>query len=304
MAATAVPLARLRVPPVPLIIAGLAFALLFWQPMTTLVSDWWNDPDAGHGLLLAPLAVWLAWKRGIVPDRKPAVVLGLVILGGSIVLRYLSGLAAELLTMRMSLVGASLGLIVYVYGLRQLVRWWLPITLIVLSVPLPDVIVGTLALPLQLKASEWGAALLELRHVPVRLAGNVISLPGQSLFVTEACSGLRSLTSLIALGVLIGGLWLKSPWNRALLVIAAIPVAMVLNAIRIFLTGFLVYFVNPELAEGVMHLTEGWVLFVIAFVILGVIAWFFMRLEKLLAARRQDRAGAAAAVSAATPEAP
>lgn len=303
MAATAVPLAKLRIPPVPLIIAGLAFALLFWQPMTTLVSDWWNDPDAGHGLLLAPLALWLAWKRGIVPDRKPAVVLGLLLLGGSIVLRYLSGLAAELLTMRMSLVGASLGLIVYVYGVRQLVRWWLPITLIVLSVPLPDVIVGTLALPLQFKASEWGASLLELRHVPVRLAGNVIYLPGRSLFVTEACSGLRSLTSLIALGVLIGGLWLKSPWNRALLVFAAIPVAMVLNAIRIFLTGFLVYYVDPALAEGVMHLTEGWALFVVAFVILGVIAWFFTLLEKALA-RRVARADAAAATNAEPAGAP
>lgn len=257
--------------------------------MTTLARDWWSDPDAGHGLLLAPLAAWLAWKRGIVADRKPAVVLGLLLLGGSIVLRYVSGLAAELLTMRMSLVGAALGLIVYVYGVRQLLRWWLPITLIVLSIPLPDVIIGTLALPLQLKASEWGAAMLELRHVPVRLAGNVISLPGQSLFVTEACSGLRSLTSLIALGVLIGGLWLKSPWIRVLLVLVAIPVAMVLNAIRIFVTGFLVYFVNPELAEGVMHLTEGWVLFVVAFAILGVFAWLLASGERVLAARRAAR---------------
>lgn len=294
MAATAIPFPKLRIAPAPLIVGGLAFALLFWEPILTLGRDWWSDPDAGHGLLLAPLALWLAWKRGLVADPKPATVLGLILLGGSILLRYLSGLAAELLTMRMSLVGAVLGLILYVYGIRQIMRWWLPLTLIVLSVPLPDVVVGTLALPLQFKASEWGAALLELRHVPVRLAGNVIYLPGRSLFVTEACSGLRSLTSLIALGVLIGGLWLKSPWNRGLLVLAAIPVAMVLNAIRIFLTGFLVYFVNPELAEGVMHLTEGWALFVVAFVILGAIAWGFTLIEKAIARWRAERAAAAA----------
>lgn len=292
MASTAVPVTRLRIPPAPLIVAGLAFALLFWEPIVTLGRDWWNDPDAGHGLLLGPLAVFLAYRRGVIKDPAPARVLGLLLLGGSVLLRYLSGLAAELLTMRMSLVGAVLGLILYVYGVRQIIRWWLPLTLIILSVPLPDVIVGTLALPLQFKASQWGAWLLDIRHVPVRLAGNVIYLPGRSLFVTEACSGLRSLTSLIALGVLIGGLWLRSPWNRGLLVLAAIPVAMVLNAIRIFITGFLVYYVDPALAEGVMHLTEGWVLFVVAFVILGGIAWLFTIGEKALAARRAERQAA------------
>jgi exosortase len=280
-------------PPVPLILGGLAFAFLFWQPLVTLGRDWWSDPDAGHGLLLFPIAVWLAWKRGLVAERRPAEVLGLVVLGGAVLLRYLSGLAAELLTMRLSLVGAVLGLILYAYGWRQLVRWWLPLALVLLSIPLPDVVVGTLALPLQLKASEWGAALLDLRHVPVRLAGNVIYLPGRSLFVTEACSGLRSLTSLIALGVLIGGLWMRSPWNRGLLVLLAIPVAMVLNAIRIFLTGFLVYYVNPELAEGVMHLTEGWALFVVAFAILGAIAWVLTGVERLLVERRAARGAAA-----------
>src|SRR6185295_18119367 len=147
-------------------------------------------------------------------------------------------------------------------------------------VPLPAVVLGSLALPLQLKASQWGAALLKLRHVPVRLAGNVLYLPGRSLFVTEACSGLRSLTSLLALGLLIGGLWLKSAWSRVALVLVAIPVAMVLNAIRIFLTGFFVHFVDPRLAEGIMHVTEGWAIFVVAFIILALIAWLLTSVER------------------------
>lgn len=130
-----------------------------------------------------------------------------------------------------------------------------------------------------------GARLLELRQVPVVLAGNVIHLPGRSLFVTEACSGLRSLTALLALGVLIGGLWLASTWGRVLLVVAAVPVALVLNGLRVFLTGFLVYFVSPQLGDGFLHLTEGWVIFVIAFVILGGVAWLVSRGEHALAAR-------------------
>ncbi len=270
---------RLRTP-VPLLAAGLAFLVAFGLPMATLLRDWWSDPDSGHGLLLFPVAVWLAWKRGLV-EAKPQPRLGLALLIAAVLLRYLSGLAAELLTMRGSLVMAVLALLIYARGFGQVLRWWLPIALVVLSIPLPDVIVGTLALPLQLKASQWGAALLEMRHVPVRLAGNVIQLPGRSLFVTEACSGLRSLTALLALGVLVGGLWLRTWWGRTILVLSAIPVAMVLNAVRIFLTGFLVYFVDPRLAEGVMHYSEGWATFVVAFAILGAMTWVVLLLERI-----------------------
>ena len=278
---SALPISDWKKTPVPLLLAGLAFLIAFGEPMATLGRDWWSDPEAGHGLLLFPIAVWLAWKRGIVPEPKPQPALGMALLSGAVLLRFLSGLAAELFTMRGSLIGAILGVIVYTVGWRQLVRWWLPLALLILSVPLPSVVLGSLALPLQFKASQWGAALLEMRHVPVRLNGNVILLPpGQSLFVTEACSGLRSLTALLALGVLIAGLWLRSPWTRVILVLAAIPVAMVLNAIRIFITGFVAYFVDPSLVQGIMHYSEGWVIFVIAFLILAGTAWLLRIIEQ------------------------
>lgn len=272
----------MRKAPVPLLLAGLAFLIAFGEPLVTLARDWWSNPDAGHGLLLFPIACWLAWKSGLEPQRRPMPGVGLVVLGSAVLLRYLSGLAAELFTMRGSMVGAVMGLILYTIGWRQLRRWWLPLVLVILSIPLPAVVLGSIALPFQLKASQWGAAMLEARNVPVRLAGNIIYLPGRSLFVTEACSGLRSLTSLIALGLLIGGLWLKSVPGRALLVLSAIPVAMVLNAVRIFLTGFFVYFVDPSLAEGIMHVTEGWAIFVVAFLILALVAWLTAAVERRL----------------------
>ena len=264
----------------PLGFAGLGFIVLFAHPARLLLLDWWSDPDAGHGLLLAPLAVWLAWRAGIVAEPRPNRLAGLSLLLAAVLVRYLSGLAAELFTMRGSMLVAGAGLIIYFLGVRQLVRWWLPATLLALSVPIPDVLTGTLALPLQLKASQWGAAVLQLRHVPVELSGNIIRLPGRELFVTEACSGLRSLTALLALGVLVGGLWLRHPAGRALLIALAIPVAMVVNAFRVFLTGFLVYTVDPALGEGFMHLSEGWLLFVIAFVILGAFTWVVAQVER------------------------
>lgn len=269
----------------PAVLAAIAFAILFSKPAVLLVRDWWNDPDAGHGLLLAPLAIWLAWRSGLVRSR-PARVSGALILTGAVLLRYLSGLAAELFTMRLSLLMGAAGLVLFWYGWRQLLHWWLPVILLVLSIPLPDIITSSLALPLQLRASRWGAALLEFRHVPVNLSGNVIQLPGRQLFVTEACSGLRSLTALLSLGVLVGGLWLRHPAGRILLVLAAIPVAMVVNAFRVFLTGFLVYFVSPDLGEGFMHLSEGWLLFVIAFLLLGAFTWVVAGVERWMAERK------------------
>ena len=268
-------------PSPPLIAAAIAFLLLFWSPIVTLGRDWWSDPDAGHGLLLGPVALYLAWKSGIHEAARAQPRLGLAILGCAVFVRYLSSLAAELFTMRGSMVLAVVGLVVYAWGVRQVVRWWLPFTLIVLSIPLPSVVLGSLALPLQLKATQMGAALLEWRQVPLRLSGNVLQLPGRTLFVTEACSGLRSLTALLALGVLIAGLWLRLPVLRVLLVLLAIPIAVLLNGVRVFLTGFLVHFVDPRMGDGFMHMTEGWVMFVIAFALLGGIAWLLIQAERL-----------------------
>ncbi len=263
----------------PIVIGALAFAVLFWAPFTTLLRDWWSDPEAGHGLLLGPIALIIAWKRGIDPEARGRPILGVSLLAFAVVLRYLSSLAAELFTMRASMLLAVCALVIYAYGFRQVIRWWLPFTLLALSIPLPSVVLGTIALPLQLHASRMGAALLEARHVPVLLSGNVLHLPGRALFVTEACSGLRSLTSLLAIGVLISGMWLRLPVLRVIIIALTIPIAVLLNGIRVFLTGFLVYFVDPRLGDGLMHYTEGWVMFVIAFAILGAMAWVLVQID-------------------------
>ncbi len=199
--------------------------------------------------------------------------MGLLVLIGAVALRYASTLAAELFTMRFSMLLGIAGFVVFLAGKTQLRHWWLPALLLLLSVPIPAVVLNSVAFPLQLKASEIGAALLDSRHVPVTIAGNVIQLPGQSLFVTEACSGLRSLTALLSLGVLTGGLWLHTAWFRLFLAAAAIPIAIALNSIRVFLSGFLAYYAAPSWSEGFMHYTEGWGIFMVAFGILGMCAW-------------------------------
>jgi exosortase len=275
-----------RLPGPPMAAALLAYLFLFADPIRLLAIDWWNDPDAGHGLLLAPLALWIAWKAGIRTDTRPRLALGAAMILFAVVARYVGGLAAEVFSMRAAALLAAMGLVVTQFGFRQLLHWWLPTMLLALSIPLPSVVISTLALPLQLQASKMGAALLEWRQVPVMLSGNLILLPGQRLFVTEACSGLRSLTALLSLSILIGGLWLKYPLARLSLVALAIPVAILINAVRVFLTGFLVYFVSPEMGNGFMHTTEGWLMFVVAFAALGALAWVASRAEATFANRR------------------
>jgi exosortase len=261
------------------LLVACAFAMLFWRSASTLAVDWWTDPDAGHGLLLAPVALYLAVKRGWSERAVPQPILGMALLVVAVLLRYAAQLAAELFTLRFSMLLAACALIVFARGARQLAHWWLPALLLLLCIPLPSVVLQTLAFPLQLQASRIGATLLSWRYVPVLLAGNVIYLPGHSLFVTEACSGLRSLTALLALALLIAGTWLRWPASRVTLVLAAIPVAVLLNGFRVFLIGFLVYYVDPRLGEGLMHYTEGWLIFLAAFGILGSMGWALQRLE-------------------------
>jgi exosortase len=269
------------VSPVVLVTAAL-FTLLFARPATMLAHDWWTNPEAGHGLLLAPVALWLGWKRGLLERFSPAPAWGVLILVTAVLMRGTAELAAELFTMRFSMVLAGVGLIVYFRGWRQALAWWLPIVLLTLSIPLPELVISALALPLQFKASALGTKLLEWRQVPVALTGNVIQIPGHQLFVTEACSGLRSLNALLALAVLMGGLWLDRSLSRILLVLVAIPVAILINGVRVFLTGFLVYFVDPKLGTGFMHLTEGWLLFLVSLVMIGATALGFRLLERMV----------------------
>ncbi len=266
----------------PLWAAAGAFVALFAPTLTGLARQWWSDPDAGHGLLLAPLALWLAYRSGIDRESRPAPWWGLLLLSGAVLLRFAGALAVEVFSQRAALLGGLAGLTLFFLGWRQLLRWWLPASLLALSIPLPAIVLNQLALPLQLQASRMGAALLEWRNIPVRLAGNVILLPGHQLFVTEACSGLRSLTALISIGLLLGALWLRSPILRVLLIVAAVVMAVLVNAVRVFLTGFFVYFVSPEMGQGFLHLSEGWLLFVVSLAVLGGVTWLARGLEKRL----------------------
>lgn len=275
----------------PWALAVVAFVVLFADPARGLARDWWNDPDAGHGLLLAPVALWLAWKAGVRADAAPSPRWGSLIILGAVLSRALGSLAAEFFTQRVAIWLALFGLTVFAFGWRQARHWWLPLALLLLSIPLPALITNKLAIPLQFRASKFGTALIEMRNIPVKASGNVIVIAGQEpgqtfrLFVAEACSGLRSLTALLALGVMIGGMYLRTVTGRLLLLLLSIPIAVAVNAVRIFLTAFLMYYVDPDLGRGFMHTSEGWALFVVSFALIGAVGAVLGFVERRLGRR-------------------
>jgi exosortase len=269
---------RIKGAPIGWVTAGL-FLVCFAPVIIGLVRAWISLPDAAHGILIAPVAIWLAWRSGPVADPRPARWTGsaLVLMA---VLANLFGRVAGVETIpRAAFLLALGGLTLWFAGWRQVLAWWLPFLLMALTIPLPESIIASMTLPLQEVAAKMGAAMLSWRHIPVLLSGNVIRLPGHTLFVSEACSGLRSLTALLSMAILVGALFLKYPISRILMVALAVGLAIFVNGIRIFMTGFLVFFVDPKLGEGFMHLTEGYLLFLISLSILALLTWLFLRME-------------------------
>ena len=278
--ALTIPAIRTRIKGAPLgwVTSGL-FLACFAPVIYGLIVAWLTIPDAAHGILIAPVAVWLAWKSGVIADSQPARWTGAIIILVAVIASLFGRVAGVETIPRAALFMALVGLTLWFVGWRQVTAWWLPFLLFALTIPLPESIIASMTLPLQEIAAKMGAAMLSWRHIPVLLSGNVIRLPGHTLFVSEACSGLRSLTALLSMAILVGALFLKYPLSRILMVALAVGLAIFVNGIRIFMTGFLVFFVDPKLGEGFMHLTEGYLLFLISLSILALLTWLFLRVE-------------------------
>lgn len=255
----------------------IAFALLFGPALADLVAAWWSSGEYGHGFLLLPISAWLA-RRSIVArsERRRA---GLPLLFASVGLFLLGVLAGESFTQWIAILIALAALTVHHRGWAQLRAWWLPFALLLSTIPLPDVLLTTLTLPLQLFASSAAVWLLDARHIPAAQAGNVIFLPGQELFVAVACSGLRSLSALIGLTLLIAGTAISSVPGRIALLGLAVPAAIGANVIRVWATGFGAYYVGPEVATGVTHHVLAAAAFGLPLALIGAVALGIRRFE-------------------------
>lgn len=258
---------------------GTAFLMVFGPTLVGLLRDWASSGEYGHGFLLLPIGGYLAW-RSREPAPQPSRWLGMIALAGGVVVFLLGVVAAEFFTRRIAVLICLAGLVLYYRGWSQLCALWLPFALLAFTIPLPEVVLNSLTLPLQLLASEIAVTLLESRHVPVALSGNIILLPGQELFVAEACSGLRSLSALLGLTLLIGGTALRTFPTRVVLLLLAVPAAIAANALRVFGTGFGAYYLGPEVTHGTLHTVAGGLVFLLPLGLVGVATLPLRRIER------------------------
>jgi exosortase len=247
------------------LVAGVLW--LYRDVLWSLVRQWVSDDNYSHGLLIIPIALYCAWERRDLLsrlERRPHLA-GLVLVLLSLIVFAMGVLAAELFLTRISLVGVIVGTVLFVWGSAHVRALAFPLALLPLMVPLPAIVFNQIALPLQLVASHVGESAMAAAGIPVLREGNILELPSMTIAVAEACSGIRSLMSLLTLAIVLAYFMGRSPGARIAVVLSALPIAIAANALRVAGTGMAAHWVGRRAAEGFLHGFSGWLMFVAAF---------------------------------------
>lgn len=250
----------------------LAIAGIYAGIFQKLYLDWMNDPNYSHGLLVPFISGYFVWQQRQKLGKleiKPANSGFLLILFALLVL--FAGVAAqEYFSKRSSFVFLLAGIVLFQFGWQWLRSLALPIGFLFFMIPLPYIVYDAMAFPLKLFVAKFSVMTLKLMGVVVWREGNIIMFPQTVLEVADACSGLRSLMSLLALGVALAVFSQEKMSRRVLLVLLTIPIAILTNMIRVIGTGFLAQYYGAAAAEGFFHEFAGMGVFVLAMVLLFV----------------------------------
>jgi len=252
------------------VLVSLSFGILYWPVIRKLVHDWSTDDNYSHGFFIVPLAAFFVWERRhrLAGLAVRSSVWGLLIVAGGVAILAAGLLGAELFLSRISMLPVIAGIIVFVLGWRHLSALAFPLLFLLLMIPLPAIVFNQLAFPLQLLASQAGEVALRVLNIPILREGNVMILANTTLEVAEACSGIRSLISLLTLGIVYGYFIDSRMSVRVALAVATVPIAILTNAIRVAGTGAAAHYYGPAAAEGFTHTFAGWAVFIAAFALL------------------------------------
>jgi exosortase len=292
-----------------------ALIFVYASVLLKLSHDWWVDENYSHGLLIPFVIGYILWaERDKLRQvrHKPSVLWGGAAILMSLFALWIGVAGAELFMQRTSLVLMLAGVTVYFWGGRLLRLVWVPLILLLLAIPIPTIVFNKIAFPLQLFASRCAVWSMRLFDIPVLRQGNVIelmplnSLQTKKLEVVEACSGIRSLMTLMTLAVVFAYFSYPGPsngsgengdgsrkrrlfsslrrwgfWRSTLIVMSAVPIAILTNALRVSGTGVLARFYGVKIADGFFHSFSGWVIYIVAFVLLFAFGWGLDRLRSL-----------------------
>lgn len=308
-------------------ILAIASALTFAYAtvLRKLGHTWWTDENYSHGLLIPFIIGFILWSQRerlarAAPhaDRSSSMFCGLAAVLVALVTLWAGTAGAELYMQRTSLVLILAGTILYFWGFSILRLLLAPLFLLLLAIPIPAILFNRIAFPLQLFASRCAVWAMTVFDIPVLRQGNVIELmplgasETKKLEVVEACSGIRSLMTLVTLAVvfayfthprddegagsddndkpsrpsanfrqrLVSGLSrLKSYgfWRSTIIILAAVPIAIFTNALRVSGTGILARYYGTQIADGFFHSFSGWVIYVVASLMLFSVGWLLDR---------------------------
>jgi exosortase len=281
--------------------AAVAAAVLFVYAtvLVKLGGQWWVDENYSHGLLIPFIIGYILWserERLEGATKRPSLVWGGALVVGALLMLWAGTAGAELFMQRTSLVVMLAGVTIYLWGWHILRLALVPLLLLALAIPIPAIIFNQIAFPLQLFASRCAVWAMRAFDIPVLRQGNVIELMPlnssvtKKLEVVEACSGIRSLMTLLTLAVVFayfthprgpgqqgGGLGARlkryGTWRSAILVLSAVPIAIITNAGRVSGTGILARYYGTEVADGFFHEFSGWVVYIAAFLLLFALGW-------------------------------
>ncbi|MBN2266742.1 MAG: exosortase [Candidatus Babeliaceae bacterium] len=250
----------------------LLVIVAYQQILVHLYQDWINDPNYSHGLLVPLISAYFVWQKR---DKLKQISVnpsntGLFLILFAIIVLIAGVAAQEFFTKRSSMVFLLAGTIIFLLGWQWLKELLLPVGFLFFMIPLPYIIYDAIAFPLKLFVAKFSVIALKLMNVIVLREGNIIMFPHTTLEVADACSGLRSLMSLLALGVALAVLSQKRKSAMILLVALTIPIAIITNMIRVIGTGFLAQYYGAAAAEGFFHEFAGMGVFILAMVLLFV----------------------------------
>jgi exosortase len=258
----------------------LVFFWAYWGTLFSLVQAWMNEPDYSHGVLVLPIAIYFLYARR---DRYPGISPGFGYLGMLLLLLSLGLRVAGGLYYIDSLDGWSIPLwiagTVWVLGGWRLLAWcWPSVFFLYFMIPMPWKLENFFSQPLQAVATKVSTFMLQSLMQPALSQGNLIFLDEHRLEVAEACSGMRMFMGFFALCFAYLILIKRPAWQKVVLVISVVPIAILSNSLRVTITGLLYQAVGEEGAMQFSHDFAGYVMVILAAAFMGLVLWYMNKL--------------------------
>ncbi len=260
-----------------------AFIALYHHTLAELVKDWTINDNYSHGFFIPLITAYLIWMDKDELKKYPIQQnnAGFILIFLGMAFHVVGNIGAELFIMRFSMIVTLFGISLTLFGGKVARHIMIPLGYLIFMIPLPTIIWNKIAFPLQLLASKLSAQMIDIIGIPVFREGNILHLPNTSLEVVDACSGLRSLTSLLALsGAFAYIATLNKPVSKWILFFSAVPIAIGINIVRLTSTAVMAKKMGPEAAQGFLHEMSGLIVFVIALIFLTLVYKILSAIEK------------------------